>query len=241
MPSETTPTASSRALATPEIAEHIFLDLLEDLTPPTNRDDWRSTHVQSNARILLHLLRCSQVSLTWRRCIFNGPPFLQRALFLRLDPDTHRSWDQHPSIYPNQQSYYRGIALRAPILNPVIQTACESYKFRYWRSGLGAEGPRHHAYMIITRSHSDKARRLMDSGFGAAVRRMFLSQPPPTEMGFSIWERDDKEALFDDRTTAISEPYLGVEGGVTLDDVLQHAGKLFDSHPDLVSLKITTI
>jgi hypothetical protein len=81
----------------------------------------------------------------------------------------------------------------------------------------------------------------MDSGFGATVRRMFLSQPPPTEMGFSIWERDDKEALFDDRTTAISEPYLGVEGGVTLDDVLQHAGKLFDSHPDLVSLKITTI
>lgn len=235
------PSAASRALATPEILELILLHCLTYLVPPTNRDDRRSDKTQTNADILLHIIRLTPINSTWRKCILQGPPELQRALFLRHESSTVRSWTQYPNLYPSQQSYYRGLAFRAPVLNPVIQMSFEGYKFRYWRSGLGAEGPRHHAYLILTRRHILDARERMRLGYGKVVRGMFLAQPPPTEVCATIWERDDEVGIWPTRTTGIQEASVCREEGLRLDDVLGYAGRIFDECPDLVAVKVTTV
>lgn len=87
--------------------------------------------------------------------------------------------DSNRVEHPNQQSYYRGLALQAPVLNPVVQTECADYHFRYWRSGLSAEAPRHHAYLIIPKRHISRAGELADAGLGGTVRNVLLAQPPP--------------------------------------------------------------
>lgn len=238
---DTFPTAATRTLAIPEILEHILLYLLADLSPPTNRDDCRSHNVQTNARILLHILRCTEIASLWRTCITRSSPFLRRALFLSRECDDVRSWDQQTVIYPNQQQFYRCLAYSAPVLNPVTQMAFDGYRFRYWRSGLGAEGPRHHAYLILSRRHVNEARIRIAHGYGKNVRNMFLAQPPPTEMCAAIWERRFDPVLFPSRTIEIKNPQLLKHDGVTLDDVLRHAGQIFDEHSDLISIKVTTV
>jgi hypothetical protein len=124
--------AANGALATPEILEYVLQHLLADLLPPTNRHDAQSESVQHNARILLHLLHCCEVGPVWRGCIMHGPPALQHALFLSGDFDSTRFWDQQDIMYPNQRSYFRGLAYLAPELNPILQTVFDGQKFRYW-------------------------------------------------------------------------------------------------------------
>jgi hypothetical protein len=235
------PSAAQRVIAVPELLDHILLCLLQDLIPPTNRDDVRSENTKRNAQLLRTLLRCSEIGTAWHRSIFHGPEQLRKSLFLEAELEDSRSWQQVSDLYPNQQSYYRGLALRAPVLNPVIQTAYADYHFRYWRSGLGAEGPRHHAYLIITRRHIGHARQSISAGLGAGIRNMLLAQPPPTELTATVWERNDQLRDFNARTTGISDPVIRCRDGVRLDLVLAKVGLMFDEHEDVTSIKVTTV
>lgn len=233
--------ASARVFATTELLESILLCLLEDIDSPTNREDVRSVTTQNNASILLHLLRLSEIGLVWRRCILHGSKPIQRELFVLAKAEDKRTWWQSKVLYSNQQSYYRGLAYRAPILNPIVQTSFPDYRFRYWRSGLGAEGPRHHAYLIISRRHIAHARERICDGHGKNVLDMVLSQPPPVQMEATIWERNDALKDFHERTTAIEEPLIQCDKGITLGIVLHRVGEMFDNHDDVTSFKITTV
>jgi hypothetical protein len=235
------PSAAEQVIAVPELLDQILFALLQDLVPPTNRDDVRSRNTQLNAELIRTLLRCSEIGKAWHRSVFHGPEQLKKSLFLHAEPEDQRSWQQVSGLYPNQQSYYRGLALKAPVLNPVIQTAYADYHFRYWRSGLGAEGPRHHAYLIITRRHISHARKLIAEGMGGTIRNMLLAQPPPTELTATIWERNDQLKAFSERTTGIADPIVKCHEGVRLDLVLAKVGRMFDEHDDVTSIKVTTV
>ena len=139
--------ATQRTFATAELLEHILIRLLDGLLPLTDREDPRSVRTHANATVLEHILRCMQVSTDWRDCII-GSSRLRRALFWAPDPKTNRSWNIAASATRARllYSYYTAPHLRAPQLNPVIQTTFPAYHFRFWHLGLEStnnKGPVH--------------------------------------------------------------------------------------------------
>ena len=146
-------TATERVFITPELLEQILLRLQDQLLPLTDQEDPRSVKTHSNSTALQHLLRCTEVNTIWQQTIV-GSKRLQRALFLASNVKSSRSWSIAGSVQSEEiqlRSYYRAPTMRAPILNPIIQSTFPSYHFRFWRLSLEASGNKYTAYMIITR------------------------------------------------------------------------------------------
>lgn len=224
--------ASALAFATAELLEQILLCLLDDLLPPTDREDPRSVKTHARAQTLTHLLRCSEINHTWRQCML-GSKRLQRALFLLPDEQTHRSWTQGTSA--QVQMYYRQASSLAPLLNPVLQVSFASYHFRYWHLSY------HCAYLIITKRDLPALPLRALTGQGRNISRMLLSQPPCTALEASVWEEKDESKEYVGRTSALREPVMRCDEGLTIGMVHERVADMFEEHPDVAAIKLTTM
>lgn len=236
--------ASERALGTAELLEQILTCLLEDIILKTEHEDPRSIRTQTNATILLHLMRCSQVSRIWHHCIFYGSKPIQRALFLQEDQFGSRSWEVGRPWYPTQSDYHRDLTFRIPILNPILRATLSTYRFRFWKNAAEAWGPRYRAYLIVRRKDGEAARVRLQTGQGRTLSKMFLSQPPPREMVAEIWDREGSPTDGTDspqRTVELSQPVIKCDQGVTLGFMHRKVCQIFDAHLDVAAIKITTV
>ena len=235
-------TAASRAFATPELLEHILIFLLCELLPLTDQEDPRSVRVQRNASILTHVLRCSEVGHHWRQCML-GSKRLQRALFLLPDHSSNRSWDISVSATRARllYSYARAPNLRAPQLNPIIQTTFAAYHFRFWHLSLESTGNKHCAYLIITRRHIPAVPLRARNGQGKSTSDMLLSQPPCTALEATIWEERDETREYIGRTTRLKNPVITCESGVTIGMIHERLWGMFEEHRDVAAIKLTTV
>ena len=234
--------ATQRAFATPELLEHILAYLLCQLLPLTDQEDPRSVRVHGNASVLRQLLRCSEVSRDWNQCIL-GSKRLQRALYLLPNYGTERSWDVCASATRARQLYTNNRApnLRAPQLNPIIQTTFPSYHFRFWRVSLESTGNKHCAYLIINRRDMPAVHLRLCTGQAKGISDMLLSQPPCTALEATIWEERDESKEYVGRTTRLETPTISCETGVTMGMVHERVGKMFDKHHDVTAIKLTTM
>lgn len=234
------PSAAERVFATTELLEHILTFLLGQLLLLTDQEDPRSVRVHGNARVLKHLLRCTEVSRGWRLCIL-GSNRLQRALFLLPDHNTERSWDR--PLEPNRArrgllgNHYMAPSHRAPQLNTIIQTTFPIYYFRFWHLNQD----KHCAYMIITRRDIPAVHLRMLTGQGKSINDMLLSQPPCTALRAMIWEERDETRDYVDKTTSLKDSVLRCEGGLTLGMVHERVYEMFEQHPDVTAIKLTTV
>lgn len=236
--------ASDRVLSTAELLEQILVCLLEDIFPKTEHEDPRSPKTQANASILLHLVHCSQVNRIWHQCIFRGSKPIQRALFLREDHLGPRSWQVGRPWYPSQRDYHQDLAFRIPVLNPIVRATLPTYRFRFWKNAAEAWGPRYRAYLIVRRKDAVAARERLRSGQGRTLSKMFLSQPPATEMVAAIWEREvsaGDETTSPSRTTELNRPVIKCDQGVTLGFMHKKIFEMFDEHKDVTAIKVTTV
>ena len=241
-----------RTFATPELLEHILTFLLCQLLPLTDQDP-RSVRVHGNARILNHLLRCTEVTRTWQSCIL-GSKALQRALFLAPDHKTGRSWDPFASSVSTNAdaraerrrlaSYFLAPSLRAPMLNPVLQTTFAAYDFRFWHLSLESTGNKHCAYLIISRRSFPRNKIGADQSGTERnpnnISSMLLSQPPCTALEAIIWEERDETRDHVEKTTALSDAVIACEEGVTMGMVHESVAGWFREFPDVVAVKLTT-
>ena len=230
--------SAEEALAVTEILEQILTCLLESLDQPSNREDANSQLTQSNAAILLHLLQCAAVNKTWKHCILHGSQPLRRCLYLLPDSRSPRSWEHGGRVYASQATAYRDLSASAPSLNPVVQTLFSSCNFRFWRSGLEAEGPRHRAYLILTRKRLQVFNQAISNGYGENILSMLLAQPPPVEFTAEIWDREDADARLEKRSTKIWRPSIYCSAGVTIGLVFRRVTEMFDDHPDVTAIKV---
>ena len=237
--------ASERTFATPELLEHILTFLLCQLLRLTDQEDPRSVKIRGNAIVLRHLLRCSEVGRGWNQCII-GSKRLQRALFLLPDHNTTRSWDLSTSITsaPHARqlySYSTAPYLRAPQLNPIIQTTFSAYHFRFWHLSLENTGNKHCAYLIVTRRDLPAVGLRQRTGQGKNVSDMLLSQPPSTALEATIWEERDETKDHAGHTSALKDPVIECEEGITIGLVHKRVCRLFDDHRDVMAIKLTTL
>lgn len=223
--------AVERVSRTPELVEHILLFLLRQLLPLTIQEDPRSVRVHSNARALLHLLQCSRVSRSWNQCIL-GSQKLQRALFLLPDYRSNRTWGIIPSI-PDAPS-------RGPLLNPIIQTTFPAYHFRFWHLALETTNNQHVAYLIISRRDIPAVELRAQTKQGKNISDMLLSQPPPTILEATIWEERDETKDYIGKTTALDDPLIECDTGVTLGYLHEKAARWFNKYRDVAAIKLTT-
>ena len=234
--------APQRTFATPELLEHILDYLLVFLLPLTDQEDPRSVRVYSNASVLRHLVRCTRVSRDWQQCIL-GSSRLRRAIFWEADPKTTRSWNMAASATRARRlySYYTAPHLRAPQLNPVIQTTFAAYHFRFWHLSLESTGNKHCAYLIITRRDVPAVKLQEQTGQGKSISKMLLSQPPCTSLEATIWEERDETKDYVGRTSRLQDPIVRCESGVTIGMIHERVAKMFDEHLDVTAIKLTTM
>ena len=236
--------ASDRTFNTPELLEQILICLLDDIFPRTDHDDPRSAKTLANAAILLHLVRCSQVNRVWHQCIIRGSKPIQRALFLREDHLSERSWQVGRPWYDTQRDYHDDLTFRTPTLNPLLRATFPTYRFRLWKNAAEASGDKYKLYLIVRRRDADAARERLKSGQGRTLSKMFLSQPPATKMEAVVWEREDAIMQSTDppwRTTKINRPHVKCDQGVTLGFLHRKLCEMFDEHQDVATIKITTM
>ena len=234
--------AAERTFATPELLEYILTYLLCSLLPVTDREDPRSVRIDQNARVLGHLMRCSEVGPMWNQCIEMSKRF-QRALFLLPDRTTKRAWIYYPRpgrIRP-AGSYISAPSFLAPQLNPVIQTMFPAYHFRFWHLSLARIGDKHCAYLIITRRDLPAVDVRSRTGQGKRISDMLLSQPPCTALRATIWEERDETRDYVGRTSALTDATIQCETGVTLGMLHESVSRMFDEHRDVAAIKLTTI
>ena len=236
--------ASDRTFNTPELLEQILICLLDDIFPRTDHDDPRSAKTLANAAILLHLVRCTQVNRVWHECIVRGSKPIQRALFLREDHLSERSWQVGRPWYDTQRDYHDDLTFRTPTLNPLLRATFPTYRFRLWKNAAEASGDKYKLYLIVRRKDADAARERLKSGQGRTLSKMFLSQPPATKMEAVVWEREDAIMQSTDppwRTTKINRPHVKCDQGVTLGFLHRKLCEMFDEHQDVATIKITTM
>ena len=232
------PSPISQVFAIPELVEYILGILLTQLLPLTDQEDPRSVRVRSNARVLNHLLRCAEVNVAWNRCM-HGSSRLKRALFLQPDHDRKRSWDQ-PSELSRRGllgNFYTVPSLRAPQLNPVIQTMFPSYHLRFWNLSLG----KHCAYLIICRRSFFARWQPPESRQGRSFANMLLSQPPCIALKAMIWDERDETKDYLGKTTTLEDSIIECSTGVTLGLIHEKAAKIFNEYADVSAIKLTTI
>lgn len=70
---------------------------------------------------------------------------------------------------------------------------------------------------------------------------MLLSQPPPTALEATIWEERDETKDYVGRTSALADPSIVSETGVTIGLVHERVAKMFDEHQDVAAIKLTTV
>jgi hypothetical protein len=234
--------ATQRTFATAELLEQILIRLLDGLLPLTDREDPRSVRTHANATILEHILRCMQVSRDWRDCIL-GSSRLRRALFWTPDQRTNRSWDIAASATRVRllYSYYTAPHLRAPQLNPVIQTTFPAYHFRFWHLGLESTNNKHCAYLIIARRDLPAVKLREQTGNGRNISRMLVSQPPCAALEATIWEERDIVKDWVGRTSRLQDPIIRCDDGVTIGMIHERVGMMFDEHRDVTAIKLTTM
>lgn len=221
-----------RVFATPELFELIFSHLLEALHPLTDQEDPRSVKTNHNARVLQETLSYARVCRTWHHVLF-GSKHIRRKLFLLADPTTPRSWENPNEPHLELWKHYRPASVRAPLLNPMIQTRLPSYNLRFcWNFPSGEARARVHcAFLIITR------RDLPASDDGTTMAKMLLSQPPCTRLEATIYEERDETKL---RTTELKEPMVRDDEGLTLGEVHRRVREMFAEHPDVAAIRFTT-
>lgn len=238
------PSAIEKTFNTPELLEHILIYLLEELYPKIDHEDPRSERTKFNASTLLHLVRCSEVNKTWHKCIFHGSKPMRRALFLLSDLSATRSWQLARPWYDSQHDYHHDMEFRAPVLNPIIRAIFPLYRFRLWRAAVEASGPKHRAYIIVSRKDAKAAREKAKIGQGRTISRMLLSRPPTCKMSGEVWERKDTEAVGERKlfhTRELGRPVVECTEGITLGLLHERVWEMFSEHPDVEALKITTI
>lgn len=238
-----TMSAMQQVFATTELFDYILSYLLDAIHTITDQEDPRSVKTHHNARVLQNLLRSSRVSRQWHNHIL-GSTFIKRALFYTSDPTTQRAWaPAHPSI--DAVASYRPPALDAPMLNPVIQTTFPSYNFRFcWNSSAGNGShatPRHCAFLIITKRDLPNLQARKATGQGRCLSEMLFAQPPCTALEGAIYEEIDDMKEYLGRTTSLKDPIIRCEQGLTLGVVHERVKEMFDKHPDVVAINLTTI
>lgn len=170
--------AAARTFAIPELMDRILSYLLWNILPVEPQDDPRTVRVHGNAYILEHLLRCTVVNRTWCQNITRSS-LLQQALFRRPAPPDMRSWSLPLSKLEGSYSMMQYLrAIRAPILNPVIQTTFTNYHFRFWHLSAESSGNKYLAYLIISRRDLPATELRAKTGQGRSISNMLFSQPP---------------------------------------------------------------
>ncbi|KAK5173909.1 uncharacterized protein LTR77_002590 [Saxophila tyrrhenica] len=161
------------------------------------------------------------------------------------DNRTSRVWDINANANATRArqlySYYTAPCLRAPQLNPVIQSLFARYHFRFWHLSYDSTGNKHVAYLIITRQDIPAIAFRSITGQGKSITDMLLSQPPPTALEATIWEEKDETKEYLGRTSTLSDPVIVCEDGVTIGLVHVKVKKMFDEHPDVAAIKLTTV
>lgn len=239
MPSEL---ASQRVLDTPELLELILVPLLGQLRETSEREDPRSPKTRLNADILLGLLSLRRVNQTFD-AVVKSSVSLKRGLFLAPDSPPNRSWScesagQLPAIL---RSFYRCPALKLPpVLNPIAQVTFPGYHFRYWNVRPEDSGNKYCAYLIITREDVRRY-RAVTAGNKKFLQRMLLSQPPALALEAMIWDERDETKEYLGDPPASEDLRFASETGLTVDEVHQRVGKLFDHYVDVPAFKLITI
>lgn len=242
MEHQKTSAAVEAVFAVPELLEHILTYLLSDLLLLTDGEDPKSVRVHSNARVLRHLLRMTEVSRSWRHCVY-GSNRLLRALFLLPDRGTRRSWIHSANHIRSRLrgSYYTAPSMRAPQLNPIIQSAFPCYEFRFWRLDPEKTGNKYCASLIIARRDIPDVKSRIVTGLGKSVSDMLLAQPPCTALQAKIHDERDETRDYTGRTIVLKDPLIQCDYGVTLGMVHDFVAKMFDEHWDVAAIKLTTI
>ena len=235
------PLAAHRVFAIPELLDRILTYLLIPIHPIGPQEDPRSVRVHANADILRQLLSCNLVSRTWHSNITSSS-LLRQALFFRPAPQDMRSWTlpllRLEGSYSMMQ-YLREI--RAPVLNPVVQTTFPAYQFRFWHLSPEVNGNKYCAYLIITRKDLPDLATRAESGQGKRVQEMLLSQPPIQALEASIWEERDETKEYLGRTKRLRDPVIRCEGGVTVEMVHERVGRWMEEYGDVAAIKLITV
>ncbi|EMD01121.1 hypothetical protein BAUCODRAFT_196841 [Baudoinia panamericana UAMH 10762] len=230
--------AAERTFALPELLEHILLYLLDDLVEIVYGTDPRSALYEDAAHILSRLLRCSLVNTIWRHCILHSKR-LQRSLYLVPLAKTTRSWERHVSDSeilhdPNPSRFF-------PTLNPVIVTTFRNYHFRFWRLSYGDSGIKPCAFLIIERRDMPDVESRAATHQGRTISGMLLSQPPCMAMEATIWDERDETKDYVGRTILLRDASIHQQDGLTIGYVHKRVAKMFDDHPDVTAIKLTTL
>jgi len=180
--------AANRTFAIPELLDRILTYLLCNILPVEPQDDPRTVRVHGNAYILEHLLRLTEVSRVWHQNITRSS-LLQQALFHRPAPPDMRSWTLPLSRLEGSYSIMQYLRkVRAPLLNPVIQTTFASYQFRFWHLSPESHGNKYCAFLVISRKDLPAVSLRQRTGHGRSISDMLLSQPPLTALEATICE-----------------------------------------------------
>lgn len=239
--------AVHRVQAIPELLEQILLYLPNQLLSIQDDEDPRSVRVYNNARILDHLLRLTQVSRHWYRCI-HGSTRLQRILFLQPESNFARPCiDASPSFVRRRKLVAPSLCLcipRSSQLNPIIQSTFPSYQLRFQRS-IGPPEPASPRLgdvfaLMIFRCDVPATRLRAITGQGRTISNMQLSQPPCVGLQCTIWDERDETREYVGLTKRLAPSMIWSDEGVTLGMVHEAASKWFDEYRDVSCIKFTT-
>ena len=70
---------------------------------------------------------------------------------------------------------------------------------------------------------------------------MLLSQPPCTALEATIWEERDETKEYVGRTSTLKDPNIRCDSGVTVGLVHERVAQIFNEHPDVTAVKLTTL
>ncbi|KAK6432800.1 hypothetical protein LTR95_011028 [Oleoguttula sp. CCFEE 5521] len=229
----TVTSSSMQVLRTAELLEQVLLSLLDDLHPLREREDPRSVRTDQNATTVKHLLSLRRVNTTFN-ALMTSSLQLRRALYLYPATSRTRGWHCGGSDKAT---------LDAPFLNPIVQTTFPSYQFRFWHLSLEASGNKYCALMIITRDDVHRYRHRASSAEGKILPRMQLSIPPMPGMEAVIWEERDETKDYVGRTTELEHAVIRpIDGeGLTVGELHDRVGEMFEKHKDVAAIKLTTL
>jgi hypothetical protein len=71
--------------------------------------------------------------------------------------------------------------------------------------------------------------------------KMLLSQPPTLGLDAMIWDDRDETKEYIGRTTDLEDMRIKSEKGLTVGEVHQRVGELFDRYQDVPAIKLTTV
>lgn len=225
--------------ALPELLEPILLCLLQDLSSLEYQEDPRNARVTNNAEILRHLLSCNQVCKQWQSIIRHSSP-IQRALYLLPDPNSNRTWTQSHSARIKDTDPKENPP-QPPTLNPIIQTIFKTYHFRYWHLSFEASGNKHCAYLIIERRDMPDLKSRATTHQGRSISNMLLSQPPCIALEATIWDERDETKDYVGRTMELRDGMVRCQEGLSIGMVQERVEEMFDAHPDVSAIKLTTV